>query len=103
MTGERDVRLADGRVLRVLEAGTAAGKPAVVHFHSTPQSRLVHQPWLDQLTAPGMACCHGTGQATEVRPLCLAGASPNRARGALPLHHQITRRSLTTGMTARLP
>jgi pimeloyl-ACP methyl ester carboxylesterase len=52
--GERDLRLADGRVLRVLEAGTAAGKPAVIYFHSTPQSRLMHQPWLDALLAAGI-------------------------------------------------
>ncbi len=50
---DRDVQLPGGRVLRALEAG-AAGAPAVIYFHSTPQSRLVHRPWLDALAAAGI-------------------------------------------------
>jgi pimeloyl-ACP methyl ester carboxylesterase len=53
ITREHEVRLADGRVLRVLDAG-AAGNPAVAFFHGAPGSRLVPEPWLGALMAAGI-------------------------------------------------
>jgi len=47
------VRLAGGRVLRVLDVG-AAKRPTVVFCNGTPTSRLVPDPWLDAVTAAGM-------------------------------------------------
>ncbi len=52
-TREYDVRLAYGRVLRVLDAG-AAGNPAVAFFHGSPQARLVPESWLGVLMAAGI-------------------------------------------------
>jgi pimeloyl-ACP methyl ester carboxylesterase len=53
MVRERDIRLADGRVVRVLDAG-AAGDPAVAFFHSAPGSRLVPESWLGALMTAGI-------------------------------------------------
>jgi pimeloyl-ACP methyl ester carboxylesterase len=44
-TREQDVRLADGRVLRVLHTGAADGRPVVV-LHGTPASRRLHEAWV---------------------------------------------------------
>jgi pimeloyl-ACP methyl ester carboxylesterase len=44
-TREQDVRLANGRVLRVLDTGAANGPP-VVAFHGTPASRRLHPAWV---------------------------------------------------------
>ncbi len=52
-TREHEVRLADGRVVRVLDAGTTGGL-TVVFFHGTPTSRLVPDPWLDAIAGAGL-------------------------------------------------
>jgi pimeloyl-ACP methyl ester carboxylesterase len=44
-TREQDVRLADGRVLRVLDTGPADGH-AVLVCHGTPASRRLHDGWV---------------------------------------------------------
>jgi pimeloyl-ACP methyl ester carboxylesterase len=44
-TRERDVRVADGRVLRVLDTGPADGHALFV-LHGSPASRLLHDSWL---------------------------------------------------------
>jgi hypothetical protein len=45
-TREQDVRLADGRVLRVLDTGPADGH-AVLVCHGTPASRRLHDAFRD--------------------------------------------------------
>jgi pimeloyl-ACP methyl ester carboxylesterase len=52
-THERDVRLADGRVLRVLDTGAADGQPVVV-FHGTPASRRLHEVWVTAAQDAGL-------------------------------------------------
>jgi len=36
---------ADGRQLRIIEAGSLNGIPILVH-HGTPSSRLLYHPWI---------------------------------------------------------
>src|SRR4051794_1584824 len=50
---EHDVPTADGRVLRVLEAGDLAG-PAIVVHHGTPGGRALYRPWIEDATARGL-------------------------------------------------
>ena len=52
-TREQDVRLADGRVLRVLDTGAADGQPVVV-FHGTPASRRLHEAWVTAAQDAGL-------------------------------------------------
>jgi pimeloyl-ACP methyl ester carboxylesterase len=52
-TREQDVRLADGRVLRVLDTGAADGHPVVV-FHGTPASRRLHEVWVTAAADAGL-------------------------------------------------
>lgn len=52
-TREQDVRLADGRVLRVLDTGAADGQPVVV-FHGTPASRRLHEVWVTAAQDAGL-------------------------------------------------
>lgn len=52
-TRQRDVRLPDGRVLRVQDSG-ATEAPAVVFFHGTPGSRLLHESWLAAAASAGL-------------------------------------------------
>lgn len=49
-TGEHDIQLADGRILRVLDTGPSNGH-TVVAFHGTPGCRLVPGTLLDALQA----------------------------------------------------
>ncbi len=72
-TREYEVRLADGRVLRVLDAG-AAGDPAVAFFHGAPGSRLVPEPWLGALRAAGIRLRLGSrAQRRRPHPHCALG------------------------------
>jgi pimeloyl-ACP methyl ester carboxylesterase len=52
-TREHEVRLADGRTLRVQDAG-ATDDPAAVFFHGTPGSWLLHDRWLAAAAAAGL-------------------------------------------------
>jgi pimeloyl-ACP methyl ester carboxylesterase len=52
-TCEHDVRLTDGRIMRVLDAGTT-GRPTVVFVHGAPASRLVPDLWLDAIADAGI-------------------------------------------------
>jgi len=50
---ERDVRLADGRVLRVLDAGVPEGRPVFV-LHGSPASRLLYAPHVRDAVRQGI-------------------------------------------------
>ena len=52
-TREQDVRLADGRVLRVLDTGPADGH-AVLVCHGTPASRRLHDGWVTAAADAGL-------------------------------------------------
>jgi pimeloyl-ACP methyl ester carboxylesterase len=52
-TREHDVRLADGRTLRVQDSG-ATEAPTVVFFHGTPGCGLLHDRWLAAAAAAGL-------------------------------------------------
>lgn len=52
-TREQDVRLADGRVLRVLDTGAADGQPVVV-FYGTPAYRRLHEVWVTAAQDAGL-------------------------------------------------
>jgi pimeloyl-ACP methyl ester carboxylesterase len=52
-TRDDDVRLADGRLLRIQDAG-ATEAPTVVFCHGTPGSRLLHDHWLNAAAAAGL-------------------------------------------------
>jgi uncharacterized protein YjbI with pentapeptide repeats/pimeloyl-ACP methyl ester carboxylesterase len=50
---EQDVRLADGRTLRVQDSG-ASEDPAVVFFHGSPPSSLLYDRWLAAAAGAGL-------------------------------------------------
>lgn len=52
-TREHDVRLADGRTLRIQDSG-AIEAPTVVFCHGTPGSRLLHDRWLAAAADAGL-------------------------------------------------
>jgi pimeloyl-ACP methyl ester carboxylesterase len=52
-TREHDVRLADGRTLRIQDSG-ATEAPTVVFFHGTPGCGLLHDRWLAAAAAAGL-------------------------------------------------
>jgi pimeloyl-ACP methyl ester carboxylesterase len=52
-TREHDVRLADGRTLRIQDSGATEG-PTVVFFHGTPGCGLLHDRWLAAADAAGL-------------------------------------------------
>jgi pimeloyl-ACP methyl ester carboxylesterase len=52
-TREQDVRLANGRVLRVLDTGGAGGHLVVV-LHGTPASRRLHEVWVTAAADAGL-------------------------------------------------
>jgi len=50
---ERDITAADGRNLRVLEAGEPDGIPLLIHG-GTPNSRLLYRAWIEDANASGL-------------------------------------------------
>jgi len=80
---------ADGRQLRIIEAGSLNGIPILVH-HGTPSSRLLYHPWIKDAEGRGIRLISynrpGYGDSTPQPGRTVAAAANDVAAIAKELH-----------------
>lgn len=85
----RTISTADGRALRILEAGVLNGSPVLVH-HGNPGSRLVYAPWVQDAEERGIRLIRydrpGYGGSTSQSGRTVASAAEDVAAIARALN-----------------